>query len=196
MFGSAWLSNELSSLRYALGPTETTRFKQSVVEHEDTLSLLDSLIEGGSFTHFIADNIDHNLSTLDGRNTAFHAMGIIAATTPEDTQSPGCSSANRLPAVKRYKLKTAKVATHTKLIPIHYYDPPSEAGLSKVFFKEMLQLKRPTRKQSTELLISSLFYCISFRKSAFHSAGYLENKFLSKCGWVCIIGPRLIGPLS
>ena len=53
-----------------------------------------------------------------------------------------------------------------------------------------------TRKQSTELLISSLFYCISFRKSAFHSAGYLENKFLSKCGWVCIIGPRLIGSQS
>ena len=33
-----------------------------------------------SFAQFVADNADHNLCTLDGRNT-FHGVGIIAAVT-------------------------------------------------------------------------------------------------------------------
>ena len=35
----------------------------------------------GTFIQHIADNVDHNLRTLDGYNT-FHGMGIIAAVTP------------------------------------------------------------------------------------------------------------------
>ena len=30
----------------------------------------------------MADNVDHNISTLDGHNT-FHGMGIIATVTPK-----------------------------------------------------------------------------------------------------------------
>ncbi|KAJ8043553.1 hypothetical protein HOLleu_10691 [Holothuria leucospilota] len=144
VFGSEWLSNELSALGYALGQAETIRFKQAVTENENTLSLLSTFIEGGnfgSFTHFIADNVDHNMSTIDGSNNAFHAMGIIAATTTENPE--GLANGYKLPPVKRYKLKKASQATKKQVIPIHYYDPPTEVGLSKIFFKNMLELKRP-----------------------------------------------------
>ena len=32
-------------------------------------------------TQWSADNVDHNIGTLDGKNT-FHGMGMIAAVTP------------------------------------------------------------------------------------------------------------------
>ena len=34
------------------------------------------------FVQYVADNVDHNIKTLDGNNT-FHGMGMIAAITPE-----------------------------------------------------------------------------------------------------------------
>ena len=37
----------------------------------------------GSFIQYVADNVDHNICTLDGHGT-FHGMGIIAAITPEE----------------------------------------------------------------------------------------------------------------
>jgi hypothetical protein len=36
---------------------------------------------GEPFLQFIADNVNHNIRTLDGHNT-FHGMGIIATSTP------------------------------------------------------------------------------------------------------------------
>ena len=38
-------------------------------------------ITPGHFVQFVADNVDHNVRTLDGFNT-FHGMGIIATVTP------------------------------------------------------------------------------------------------------------------
>jgi len=40
----------------------------------------------GHFIQYIADNVDHNIRTIDGHNT-FHGMGIIAGVTPE-TKGP------------------------------------------------------------------------------------------------------------
>ena len=36
----------------------------------------------GHFIQYVADNVDHNIRTIDGHNT-FHEMGIIAGVTPE-----------------------------------------------------------------------------------------------------------------
>ena len=41
-------------------------------------SELDGIINDASFSLFIADNVDHNLTTFNGENT-FHGMGMIAA---------------------------------------------------------------------------------------------------------------------
>ena len=38
----------------------------------------------GTFVQYSADNVDHNMCTLDGNNT-FHGMGIIASCTPAPT---------------------------------------------------------------------------------------------------------------
>ena len=35
----------------------------------------------GVYVQYVADNVHHNIHTLDGHNT-FHAMGMIAAVTP------------------------------------------------------------------------------------------------------------------
>ena len=37
----------------------------------------------GSCIQYVADNVDHNICTLDGHGT-FHGMGIIAAITLEE----------------------------------------------------------------------------------------------------------------
>ena len=38
------------------------------------------------FVQYVADNVDHNIRTLDGNDT-FHAMGIIATVTPGTKQA-------------------------------------------------------------------------------------------------------------
>ena len=51
------------------------RYKQNVVKHDKT----DEIIcpEGTSFLQFVSDNTDHDLATLDGKNT-HHGLGTIA----------------------------------------------------------------------------------------------------------------------
>ena len=39
-------------------------------------------VQPHQFVQYVADNIDHNICVLDGRDT-FHGMGMIAAVTPE-----------------------------------------------------------------------------------------------------------------
>ena len=51
---------------------EVKRYKQSVSIEED--HKLDYIKDG--FTHFVVDNVDHNIDTLDGEGT-FHGMHII-----------------------------------------------------------------------------------------------------------------------
>ena len=91
----------------------------------------------GKFTQWMADNMDHNSVTLDGKGSLY-AMGICSATVHS-----GKDSFKTLPLVKHQKRKSAYQVTHKKGIPVHEYTPSDESGLSKIFFKSMLQLKRP-----------------------------------------------------
>lgn len=91
------------------------------------------------FVQFVADNVDHNIVTLDGRNT-FHGMGIIAAVTPmtkAPKQIPRISAtAEDVAAVGRIKIRFYKAPnneapplTYDKLqLPI-YEDPTSKLDL-------------------------------------------------------------------
>ena len=78
-YGSKWLVNQLAKLAFLISHNEVTRYKQSVVKSVNTA---DSEIRAypEAFTQWIADNIDHNVRTLDGKNS-FHGMGIIATST-------------------------------------------------------------------------------------------------------------------
>ena len=65
-----------------------------------------------SFLHFVADNVDHNIDTIDGLNT-FHGMGIIACVT----NAKKC----RLPAIKRTTIKSTEIVKTGKF-EIKFYN--------------------------------------------------------------------------
>ena len=72
----------MSRLGFSITYDEVTRYKQSVIQHESLDSLLAEYFPG-TFTQWVADNVDHNVATLDGLGT-FHGMGMIAVSTPKD----------------------------------------------------------------------------------------------------------------
>ena len=72
---------------------------------------------------FAADNVDHNLITIDGKGT-FHGMGMVA------TMTPGTFISRTVP---RNKTTDLKVAEFTK-IDIMYYRFAKQAF---VVFKEI-----------------------------------------------------------
>jgi len=79
VFGSKWLISQLSRLGFSISYDEVVRYKQSVIQSENSDSLIAEYLPG-AFTQWVADNVDHNLATLDGQGT-FHGMGIIAVST-------------------------------------------------------------------------------------------------------------------
>ena len=83
------------------------RFKQSVAENHDFLNSMVSARP--EFAQWVADNVDHNTATLDGKNT-FHGMGIIAASIGN-----GSFSCKRIP---RGKKKLTNETTAGKAIKI------------------------------------------------------------------------------
>ena len=82
VFGSKWLINELSQLGFSVAYNEVNRYKQSVIQSESLEKLLTEYPQG-TFTQWVADNVDHNVATLSGEGT-FHGMGIIAVSTSKD----------------------------------------------------------------------------------------------------------------
>ena len=59
----------------------------------------------GKFIQYVADNVDHNIRTLDGRDT-FHDMGIIANVTPKTNKIPRVAvSAEDIAKVGRINIK-------------------------------------------------------------------------------------------
>ena len=55
-------------------------YKQSLVSNESALEFLKTNMNG-SFSQWSADNVDHNVCTIDGKST-LHGMGIVVSTTP------------------------------------------------------------------------------------------------------------------
>ena len=68
----------LSKLGFSVSYQEVRRYKQSVVENDDSLNSMVSARP--EFAQWVADNVDQNTTTLDGKNT-FHGMEIIGAST-------------------------------------------------------------------------------------------------------------------
>ena len=59
---------------------EVNRYKQSVIQSESFDGLLSEYLPC-TFTQWVADNVDHNVGTLDGKGS-LHGLGIIAVSTP------------------------------------------------------------------------------------------------------------------
>ena len=75
--------NTLNKLSFCSPYTEVQHFESSSAYHQ--VVDLNGLQED-SFLHYLADNVDHIIDTLDGLNT-FHGMGIIVSVTPRNTAS-------------------------------------------------------------------------------------------------------------
>ena len=127
VFRSSWQVNHLSELGYSLSSYEVTRCKQSVIENENGFEWLKRMMLG-SFCHWIADNVDHNVRTLDGKGT-LHAMGIIVTTT-----GPNVSNQD-LPKIPQTKLKNVGKLIQKKGIPMLSYVRPDVSRLLKLLLK-------------------------------------------------------------
>ena len=82
MFSSSCLIDELFNLGFSVSYSEVQRFKQAVACSLETQNVISENLEGNTLSHFIADNVDYNLNTLDGKRT-FYGMGGIAAIKPK-----------------------------------------------------------------------------------------------------------------
>ena len=110
--GSKWLVRHLSRLGFSITPDEVTLYRQSVLEADTETP---TTLSNGAFIQWSADNVDHNLATLDGNNT-FHGMGIVASVTPT-------SSFNKLTDMKRLKRKKNLRLKLSRIgVPIFEYD--------------------------------------------------------------------------
>ena len=120
MFGSKWLINELYRLGYSISYSEVTCFKQSILTNEE---LVEPLPDGGIFTQWVADTVDHNTVTLDGKGT-FHGMGIIS-----------CSNYDECDLRYQHIRRNAKIIRVDELpkdksIKVHWYQSPGIHALS------------------------------------------------------------------
>ena len=70
----------LNKMGFCSSYSEVQKFERSAALNQGT----DLQIETNSkqFVQYIADNVDHDLRTLNGLGT-FHGMGIMAAITPK-----------------------------------------------------------------------------------------------------------------
>lgn len=129
VFGSRWLINELSQFGFSISYDEVNRYKQSVIQSESLESLLMEYFPG-TFTQWVADNVDHNVASLDGNNS-LHGMGIIAISTPKNNE-PLVAKSRLIHRQRRVKVNEL---VRDKGVPILQYVELHAKGLSSVFYK-------------------------------------------------------------
>lgn len=138
IYGSRWLNDELYKLGFAVSYNEVTRFKQACVVTQSIDDQIKRLSSESSFTQFIADNVDHNISTLDGKGT-FHGMGIIASTVN--------SRGHIIEEIKIKRpqklLKVDQLSLKATDVPIIDYDFPQQRKFNSILFKPSLELLYP-----------------------------------------------------
>ena len=77
-FASKFLIDTLHKHGFCCSYSEVKQFERSA-----SIARADDIPHyfPGQFIQYVADNVDHNVSSLDGKDT-FHGMGIIATVTP------------------------------------------------------------------------------------------------------------------
>ena len=77
-FGSKFLINTLHKLGFCSSYAEVCKYERSasITSGTDIPNMTPD-----TFVQYAADNVDHNICTLDGNNT-FHGLGMIAGVTP------------------------------------------------------------------------------------------------------------------
>ena len=129
-FASRFLIDTLHHLGFCSSYQEALLFKQNAAVEQGTC-----IPEyNGQFVQYVADNVDHNLRTIDGHNT-FHGMGIIATVTP------GTTVMNRAPRKKVCKQEIASAGRIDIVPPSH----PRKAILEVKFNEAIIaKIEDPT----------------------------------------------------
>lgn len=78
-FASRSLIDSLCQHGFCSPYHDVQRFERNAAA---TLSTDIPQFESGDYIQYMADNVDHNLRTIDGLNI-FHGMGMIGTITPE-----------------------------------------------------------------------------------------------------------------
>ena len=166
VFGSKWLINELARLGFSITYDEVVRYKQSVIQSETPENLLTEY-PPNTFTQWVADNVDHNVATLDGRGT-FHGMGIIAVSTAKNHTPLKVQSR----IISRQQYTKVSMLVEGKGVPILKYTAFPEKGLASVIYKPTVQLQFPYTLPSD--LYSDLLW---------HSGGMFSNEARPRPNW-------------
>ncbi|KAL8564988.1 hypothetical protein ACOMHN_003364 [Nucella lapillus] len=122
--GSRHVVDRLHRLGFSLSYNEVKLFEMCAAVQQGTD--LVGVDPKTSWIQFAADNVDHQIRTLDGTGT-FHGMGIIGAATPGTKE---CR------AVRRDTSVTPDRISALGRVPVHFYNP-SSVDLSLVY--EILQ---------------------------------------------------------
>ena len=142
-FASRYLIDTLNAMGFCSSYYEVRRFERcsAISAVED----LDEILPGG-FIHHVADNVDHDICTLDGNNT-FHGMGIIASVTPAST-----SARIRIPRIN----PTADDIRNAQKIRIVHHKS-DDSILSRIRY-EGLRDFQPVVNSTLEILWHSSWY--------------------------------------
>ena len=116
-FASRFLIDTLHRLGFCSSYQEAQLFNQNAALDQGT----DIPDYNGEFVQYVADNVDHNVRTLDGNDT-FHGMGMIATVTP-GTKPTSC--------VPRRQVSPQNISA-SGIVEIH---PPSEPRLAQAEIK-------------------------------------------------------------
>lgn len=144
--GSKWLIEHLHRLGFSISYDEVNRFKQSAIENMDRVQeenegapdeKEDATDENGvaadenevvpdenedPFVQWIADNVDHNIDTLTGKET-FHGMGIICSNS---------KIGGKFGSIPRLKKKPATSFIEGRGVEIIHYKKSPKLGLAKI----------------------------------------------------------------
>lgn len=124
--GSKYLVDHLNKLGFSSSYAEVKRYEQSAAM---TQGISIQGLTPTSCVQFVADNVDHNIQTVDGTGT-FHGMGMIAAVTPAVRTSRSIKrdstvtaeqvkSVGRIP-VKMFSSSTSQLNLHYGLLKTNH----------------------------------------------------------------------------
>ena len=157
LFGSKWLLGQLSSLGFSKTIDEVTRYKQSVVCNDDQNYFIKCTMQG-CFGQWSADNVDHNVRTLDGKGT-LHAMGIVLSTAGASVTA----ASSNLPYIPRQMLMKQSDVVQNKGIAVVMYCAPECYGLSKLSFQSVEQIcKQSQCTMSPDVQLDLLWHVSKF----------------------------------
>ena len=108
---SRFILDTLNKMGFCSSYAELQRFEANAANCTAPNMLGNDIDESNTTVLFAADNVDHNILTIDGKGT-FHGMGMIAALTP------GQKTNQRIP---RFKMNELNIVQSSKVAIIDYH---------------------------------------------------------------------------